>query len=384
MVEGSQLNEEPTGPLHDFFNRPLGGFALIGVWCGFIEIVCVCCAFQSKDLLSKCEPLAGNPLTQVGIWNWLMISAGGALMHVLFAPYVHLQLWRSLIVESKEVDDPSKGISRRTKEARTPGGAIRASKHDVLEAFKDTFRRDPIIYFYAFVLVLDFVWSVVGLTWIHSNGVDCNPRGWTLRTAYAAAFFDFFVIGYSAAWYFYMNSMEGDDVLTLRSADPSALLPAYQTPGKAAQATSHAKVEELEQGGGGLLSCCAGGSAPSKDSGVKALASNKKEPEKPKLQRKPSVVLAMPKLMACVLLDALGNATYFFPGIGEIGDALFAPASAVMMKMLFERNGIAVINGTEEILPGTDIMPTATVAWMLQTLMPNSYLTRMLGLNKYD
>jgi len=360
----------------------------MGVWVGIVELVCVGCAFPSKDLLGDCGPLPGNLLTECGIWNWLMISASGSLMHVLFAPYVHLQLWRSLVSEAKEVDDPSKGMSRRTQEANSEGGAIRASKHDVFEAFKDTFRGDPVIYFYGVVIVLDFVWSVVGCVWVHSNGADCNPNGWILREAYCSAFFFCFVLAYSAAWYYYMEAMQSDDVITLRSADPSkqSLTAEYHAPGQAAQATSHAKADQIEQGGGGIFSCCAGGNAGSSDTHQPLHPNNVKhpEPEKPKIKRKPSIILAMPKLAVCVVLDALGNATYFVPGVGELGDAVFAPASAVMMKMLFERNGIAALNGAEEVLPGTDVMPTATIAWTLQTLMPDSFITRMFGLNKYD
>jgi len=356
----------------------------MGVWVGIVEIFCVVMAFQSKDLLQDCKPMAGISLTNIGIWNWLMITAGGALMHVLFAPYVHLQLWRSLIAESKEVDDPSKGITQRTKEARRQGGAIRASRHDIFEAFKDTFRGDPIIYFYAVVLVLDFAWTVLGLFWIHGDFEHCSPRHWTLRAAYASAVYGIFVIGYSTAWYFYMNSMEMGETLTLVSADPAAQLEAdYKSPKNAAKATDHAKVEDVEVASGGL--CCAGPPTKSTGSAGSTAPLNPKHPaEKPKVKRKPSVILAIPKLGACVILDMLGNATYFVPGVGELGDAVFAPASAVMMKMLFERNGIAALNGCEEILPGTDIMPTASLAWFMQTMMPDSFITRMFGLNKYD
>merc|ERR1712073_109249 len=82
----------------------------------------------------------------------------------------------------------------------------------------------------------------------------------------------------------------------------------------------------------------------------------------------PTCASSFGKLIASIGLDALGNATYIFPGVGEYGDAVFAPASAVMLKMMYNANGIAIINLVEELCPFTDIIPTATIAWFLQHL----------------
>ncbi|CAK0844606.1 unnamed protein product [Prorocentrum cordatum] len=90
------------------------------------------------------------------------------------------------------------------------------------------------------------------------------------------------------------------------------------------------------------------------------------------------------KLAFSMFLDALGNATYVFPGVGELGDAVFAPASAVLVKMLYDKNGVAGIAFAEEILPYTDITPTATLAFFMENVMGNNCLTRCFGFKKFE
>jgi hypothetical protein len=86
------------------------------------------------------------------------------------------------------------------------------------------------------------------------------------------------------------------------------------------------------------------------------------------------------KLLACLGLDLMGNASYFLPGAGEITDTVFAPASAVALKMMFNSNAIALIGLAEELGPYTDIIPTATIAWVLENCAPDHPVTRCLGI----
>lgn len=341
----------------------------MGAWGGFIEVLCCILATQSKDLLTDCE-LPDGLGKQVGIWNWIIISAGAASMHMLFAPYVHLQFWRHMMAETKEVDDPRKAASDRTLEARRQGGKVQASRHDMYEAFKDTFKGDPIIYFYILVLIASGVWSILGLVWICMGGPDCYPRHWTYRAAICGVFFFGFVISYSIAWYIYMHTMDMEDTITLRTGEQST----YSHPEQAAKLTQHAEDEVKPPG---PFSCCMGGGGQHGES-TQAIVSQQKKPDPPRRQR--SMVCAMPKLGACLLLDALGDATYCAPGVGELGDIVFGPASAVMIKMMFNRNGIAALGCVEEVLPFTDAMPTATFAWFLENVMPNSFFTKMFHL----
>ena len=65
-------------------------------------------------------------------------------------------------------------------------------------------------------------------------------------------------------------------------------------------------------------------------------------------------------------MDLLGCASYLLPGIGELTDIVWAPISAIIFLIMFGRRAAfgAVFNFAEEILPGTDFIPTFTIAWI--------------------
>lgn len=68
-------------------------------------------------------------------------------------------------------------------------------------------------------------------------------------------------------------------------------------------------------------------------------------------------------------MDIIGYATYSIPVLGEIGDALWAPVSAIIFYISFGgwKGGFgAIFNFVEEILPGTDFIPSFTVMWLVQ------------------
>lgn len=68
-------------------------------------------------------------------------------------------------------------------------------------------------------------------------------------------------------------------------------------------------------------------------------------------------------------MDIIGYATYSIPVLGEVGDALWAPVSAIIFYISFGgwKGGFgAVFNFVEEILPGTDFIPSLTIMWLVQ------------------
>ncbi|MDW5288352.1 hypothetical protein [Formosa sp. PL04] len=72
------------------------------------------------------------------------------------------------------------------------------------------------------------------------------------------------------------------------------------------------------------------------------------------------------KLALCILLDAVGYVSFILPGIGELTDIIWAPASAYIMTKLFkgQQGKIAAgISFLEEAMPGVDIIPTFTLMW---------------------
>jgi hypothetical protein len=76
-----------------------------------------------------------------------------------------------------------------------------------------------------------------------------------------------------------------------------------------------------------------------------------------------------PPLIACILMDMIGYATYSIPVIGELADIIWAPISALVFFMMF-RGWKGAFGGifsfVEEIMPGLDFIPTFTLAWVWQ------------------
>jgi hypothetical protein len=77
----------------------------------------------------------------------------------------------------------------------------------------------------------------------------------------------------------------------------------------------------------------------------------------------------MPSLAFCVLMDALGCASYALPFLGEIFDLVWAPISAAIYFRTF--GGVkgafgGAFNFIEELMPGMDIIPTFTITWFLE------------------
>lgn len=90
------------------------------------------------------------------------------------------------------------------------------------------------------------------------------------------------------------------------------------------------------------------------------------------------------KLFICLLIDFAGDATYLLPGLGEAGDGLYAPLEGLLLRALFGGNLIAVLGFAEEALPFTDVFPTATIGWFLQTLAPDNPFTSFLGIKPLE
>lgn len=76
-----------------------------------------------------------------------------------------------------------------------------------------------------------------------------------------------------------------------------------------------------------------------------------------------------PSLLFCVVMDLIGYATYAVPVLGEFGDLLWAPISALIFFKTFGGWKGAfggIFNFIEEILPGLDFIPTFTLTWLFQ------------------
>jgi hypothetical protein len=73
-----------------------------------------------------------------------------------------------------------------------------------------------------------------------------------------------------------------------------------------------------------------------------------------------------PSLLFCLVMDAVGYATYALPLFGEFGDLIWAPVSALIFFRTFGGwKGAfgSVFNFAEELLPWTDFVPSFTIMW---------------------
>ncbi|KAI9995068.1 hypothetical protein PInf_012060 [Phytophthora infestans] len=89
------------------------------------------------------------------------------------------------------------------------------------------------------------------------------------------------------------------------------------------------------------------------------------------------------KLVASLAIDFLGNATFVVPGLGEVADVLWAPVSARMVDTLYKESSprVKYVAFLEELLPFTDFIPTATLAWMKENLS-SAELDKLFALTK--
>lgn len=70
------------------------------------------------------------------------------------------------------------------------------------------------------------------------------------------------------------------------------------------------------------------------------------------------------KLIIAIGIDLMGYLSYLIPGIAEFSDVAIAPISAILVYIFFNKKlKWAGFTFFEEILPFTDVIPSATIAW---------------------
>eukprot|EP00933_Yihiella_yeosuensis_P036610 TRINITY_DN30376_c1_g1_i1.p1 TRINITY_DN30376_c1_g1~~TRINITY_DN30376_c1_g1_i1.p1 ORF type:complete len:140 (-),score=10.04 TRINITY_DN30376_c1_g1_i1:128-547(-) len=87
-------------------------------------------------------------------------------------------------------------------------------------------------------------------------------------------------------------------------------------------------------------------------------------------------------LLACLLVDFIGVFSYLLFFIGEATDVFWAPISGFFLHYYFGSMVVSMIGSMEEILPFTDILPTATIAWCIANLESLEWARIILGVRK--
>jgi len=89
------------------------------------------------------------------------------------------------------------------------------------------------------------------------------------------------------------------------------------------------------------------------------------------------------KLLVCLAIDVLGTSSEIVPVLGEFTDIIYAPIAASLLRSLYGSNVIFALEFAEEILPFTDIIPLATLCWVVDTFFADSDVARTLQLGSY-
>ena len=82
------------------------------------------------------------------------------------------------------------------------------------------------------------------------------------------------------------------------------------------------------------------------------------------------------KLVIGIVLDIIGMISFTLPLIGEFGDVIWAPLSALIMTRMYKGTTgkvAGIIGFIEEIAPGLDVIPTFTLTWIYQYVLKDKF-----------
>ncbi len=88
-----------------------------------------------------------------------------------------------------------------------------------------------------------------------------------------------------------------------------------------------------------------------------------------------------PSLIFCILMDIIGYFTYAIPLLGEFADVIWAPISGIIFYITFggwKGTFGGLFNFVEELLPGTDFIPSFTIMWFMQYLSKKKNVASIL------
>jgi hypothetical protein len=78
------------------------------------------------------------------------------------------------------------------------------------------------------------------------------------------------------------------------------------------------------------------------------------------------------RLMLSLLIDLIGSASYLLPVVGEGLDLAWAPVQTTLIMSMYDSTSpnLKYVSFIEEILPFTDIVPSATIGWACEFVPP--------------
>ena len=88
-------------------------------------------------------------------------------------------------------------------------------------------------------------------------------------------------------------------------------------------------------------------------------------------------------LLCCVVVDLVGDGS-LLPGLLPFDDKVWAPVSALLVRALLGSTALAAADFAKELLPAADVLPLATLGWLLRYADPESVVARALGLDAWS
>jgi hypothetical protein len=78
------------------------------------------------------------------------------------------------------------------------------------------------------------------------------------------------------------------------------------------------------------------------------------------------------RLLVSLLIDLIGSSSYLLPLVGEGADIAWAPVQTILIMAMYDKTSpnLKYVSFVEEILPFTDIVPSATIGWLMQFGLP--------------
>ena len=99
----------------------------------------------------------------------------------------------------------------------------------------------------------------------------------------------------------------------------------------------------------------------------------------------PTVEPDFRKLLICLLVDIIGTSSELLPILGELTDVVWAPIAALTLRSLFQgSNVVFALEFAEEFLPFTDVLPLATICWIVETFYGDSDFAKTLQIGRYS
>lgn len=74
-------------------------------------------------------------------------------------------------------------------------------------------------------------------------------------------------------------------------------------------------------------------------------------------------------LIASLAIDAVGMASFALPALAEVSDVVLAPILSILIFAVHRTTFGAIAGFIEEIIPFTDIIPTATLIWLYRYVL---------------